>query len=358
MPTDGTLFLENLPYSKQYLLTLLSVFFSLGAVLSSTVSYLFLPGASCRQFDGCDIAGKENDGWRRVLFVLGLFVSPHLLSSHQTQEPALQTNSKNLTCSLMRWFLFRLQESPRYLVSRGRQTEAVVALQAIATYNDADMDISHADVHADFDNHQGHHDGEERDKKNSELPTPEYGGEGERSPLPFSNGGSPIFADRSTSATSYNSVGIGPTPPPRKTPLRLGSAFYTQSPGRALDEPEQNAFEASFASTRPQRDSEEEMGEFLQEHDEEEDDDPISRKTWSKWQAPDVQSWWRSWVMQISRLFVPQWRRTVILMWIIWGSMSFGTSGLILLLHVLWPCHQSADLDSIYNVQRVAAGST
>jgi len=75
MPTDGTLFLENLPYSKQYLLTLLSVFFSLGAVLSSTVSYIFLPGASCRVFEGCDIAGKANDGWRKVLLVLGLFVS-------------------------------------------------------------------------------------------------------------------------------------------------------------------------------------------------------------------------------------------------------------------------------------------
>lgn len=75
MPTDGTLFLENLPHSKQYLLTLLSVFFSLGAVLSSVISYTFLPGASCAQFEGCDIAGKANDGWRRVLFVLGLVVS-------------------------------------------------------------------------------------------------------------------------------------------------------------------------------------------------------------------------------------------------------------------------------------------
>jgi MFS family permease len=79
MPTDGTLFLENLPHSKQYLLTLLSVFFSLGAVLSSVVSYFFLPGSSCREFEGCDIAGKANDGWRRVLFVLGLIVSSRII---------------------------------------------------------------------------------------------------------------------------------------------------------------------------------------------------------------------------------------------------------------------------------------
>lgn len=74
MPTDGTLFLENLPHSKQYLLTLLSVFFSLGAVLSSVVSYFLLPGHSCQTFEGCDIAGGANEGWRSVLFVLGLFV--------------------------------------------------------------------------------------------------------------------------------------------------------------------------------------------------------------------------------------------------------------------------------------------
>jgi len=74
MPTDGTLFLENLPHSKQYLLTLLSVFFSLGAVFSSVLSLLFLPGASCSQFEGCDVHGKANDGWRRVLFWLSVFV--------------------------------------------------------------------------------------------------------------------------------------------------------------------------------------------------------------------------------------------------------------------------------------------
>lgn len=83
MPTDGTLFLENLPKSKQYLLTLLSVFFSLGAVLSSIIGYMALPEKSCFQREteregervGCDIEGGENDGWRRVLMILGLAVS-------------------------------------------------------------------------------------------------------------------------------------------------------------------------------------------------------------------------------------------------------------------------------------------
>jgi len=37
-------------------------------------------------------------------------------------------------------------------------------------------------------------------------------------------------------------------------------------------------------------------------------------------------SWWGSWKDQMGRLFVPQWRRTVLLMWVIWGCMSFGMS--------------------------------
>ncbi len=75
MPTDGTLFLENLPHSKQYLLTLLSVFFSFGAVLSSVVGYLLLPSASCRDHATCDFENGENNGWRHVLFALGAIVS-------------------------------------------------------------------------------------------------------------------------------------------------------------------------------------------------------------------------------------------------------------------------------------------
>lgn len=75
MPTDGTLFLENLPHSKQYLLTLLSVFFSFGAVLSSVVAFILLPDASCQQHDSCDFDAGANNGWRHVLFTLGCIVS-------------------------------------------------------------------------------------------------------------------------------------------------------------------------------------------------------------------------------------------------------------------------------------------
>ena len=42
MPTDGTLFMENIPRRKQHLLIALSVFFSFGAVLSAVVGLIVI----------------------------------------------------------------------------------------------------------------------------------------------------------------------------------------------------------------------------------------------------------------------------------------------------------------------------
>ncbi|KAK4685766.1 hypothetical protein P7C73_g4374, partial [Tremellales sp. Uapishka_1] len=254
MPTDGTLFLENLPHSKQYLLTLLSVFFSLGAVLSSVVSFIFLPGASCSKFEGCDVEGKANDGWRWVLFVLGLI---------------------NLACSFARLGLFRLHESPRFLVSTGREAEAVVVLNAIATFNAREMDIEDQDVQ-------------------EVACDPEQEDMGERSPLPNAS------ATNQDMEASYNSIGLGAHPSIRKEPIRMGSAFYHPTPMESSAvEHATNTFDESFA-TAPQL-----------SHEKEE-------------QVEGQTSWWYTWRNQLGKLFVPQWRRTVVLMWFIWGSMSFA----------------------------------
>jgi len=71
MPTDGTLLLEQLPRAKHYMLTAMSVFFSLGAVLAVFVAILVIPSHSCNPTSspGCD-----NDGWRYLLIALALLV--------------------------------------------------------------------------------------------------------------------------------------------------------------------------------------------------------------------------------------------------------------------------------------------
>lgn len=77
MPTDGTLLLEHMPNGKQYLLTALSVFFSLGAVLAALVGIVVIPRFSCppstANSEPCDV-DELNMGWKYLLIILGLLV--------------------------------------------------------------------------------------------------------------------------------------------------------------------------------------------------------------------------------------------------------------------------------------------
>lgn len=232
----------------------------------------------------------------------------------------------------MRWGLFRLQESPRYLVARGREDEAVIALQAIATYNDRPMNISPEDVQggeapAATSVHM-------RDKKNSELPTPDglYDREDERSPLPDfeysangsdspTSGGLSRSGSRGNAPSRYDAVGVGPAPPKRHQPIRSGSAFYAATPG--IEDVE----DGLAAHLRHSLDDEEEESGLMNGVTGRDATASTEKRGWRDWgRDRNWMSWWDSWVKQMSKLFVPQWRRTVLLMWIIWGSMSFGKS--------------------------------
>ncbi|KAM0786773.1 hypothetical protein ACM66B_002208 [Microbotryomycetes sp. NB124-2] len=117
MPTDGTLFLENVPRSSHYLLTALSAFFSLGAVLTSLLGLVIIPPFSCPENpaddEPCDVA-TQNQGWRYMLIALSIV---------------------SVTMCLSRIVLFRLQESPKFLTAVQRQSEAVIALERISRIN-------------------------------------------------------------------------------------------------------------------------------------------------------------------------------------------------------------------------------
>jgi hypothetical protein len=95
MPTDGTVFLENLPEEHHYLLTALSVFFSLGAILTSTIAVAIIPARSCPEGDlaSCDVA-SQNTGWRLLLGALSILT---------------------LFFFALRLFYFKLHESAKYV---------------------------------------------------------------------------------------------------------------------------------------------------------------------------------------------------------------------------------------------------
>lgn len=123
LPVDGALFLEFLPFASGGLLTLLSVWWPVGQLIASLIAWGFIPNYSCSaELDSCNItpAGEpccdkaSNMGWRYFVLTLGALT---------------------FCMFVCRFFLFHLFESPKFLLSRGRQAEAVATVHGIAYKN-------------------------------------------------------------------------------------------------------------------------------------------------------------------------------------------------------------------------------
>ncbi|KAI0918683.1 hypothetical protein AcV5_002606 [Taiwanofungus camphoratus] len=112
LPVDSAVFLEFVPASHQYLLTVLSVWWAIGQLIASLVAWPLIANYSCASAGDCP--RSSNEGWRYFLYTMGGFM---------------------LLLSFLRGFVFNLYESPKYLMSRGRDVEAVEIMQRIARYN-------------------------------------------------------------------------------------------------------------------------------------------------------------------------------------------------------------------------------
>ncbi|KAL5366630.1 major facilitator superfamily domain-containing protein [Aspergillus floccosus] len=123
LPVDGALFLEFLPFASGNLLTMLSVWWPVGNLIASLLAWAFIPNYTCKSdIPSCHKVGpgveccskSDNMGWRYLVITLGA-----------------------LTFAMFccRFFLFHLYESPKFLLSRGRQREAVTAVHGIAYKN-------------------------------------------------------------------------------------------------------------------------------------------------------------------------------------------------------------------------------
>ncbi|KAK3325896.1 major facilitator superfamily domain-containing protein [Apodospora peruviana] len=102
LPVDGALFLEFLPDASSSLLTLLSIWWPVGQLFSSLLAWLFIANWPADQ------------GWRLFVFWIGIIT---------------------FVMFVVRFFIFHLFESPKYLLSRGRQAEAVAVVHGIANRN-------------------------------------------------------------------------------------------------------------------------------------------------------------------------------------------------------------------------------
>jgi len=112
LPVDGALFLEFLPQTSGNLLTLLSVFWPVGNLIASLLAWAYIPNFSCTAGQPC--TREQNMGWRYLILTLGAIT---------------------FAMFICRFFLFHLYESPKFLLSRGRQAEAVATVYGIASYN-------------------------------------------------------------------------------------------------------------------------------------------------------------------------------------------------------------------------------
>ncbi|EGO28741.1 hypothetical protein SERLADRAFT_434644 [Serpula lacrymans var. lacrymans S7.9] len=119
MPVDSAVFLDFVPGSHQYLLTVLSIWWSVGQFVLSLIAWPLIANYSCADASNCD--RSNNMGWRYLLFTLG-----------------------GLTLFFwgLRFFIFTLLESPRFLAGIGQDEKAVKVIQQLAEFNGSTTTLS------------------------------------------------------------------------------------------------------------------------------------------------------------------------------------------------------------------------
>ncbi|KAH9949774.1 MFS general substrate transporter [Amylocystis lapponica] len=112
LPVDSAVFLEFVPPSHEYLLTILSVWWAFGQLYGSLIAWPLFVKFSCAS--AADCPRDSNEGWRYFMYAMG---------------------GSMLVLFILRFFVFELYESPKYLMGRGRDAEAVEVVHRIARYN-------------------------------------------------------------------------------------------------------------------------------------------------------------------------------------------------------------------------------
>ncbi|EUC40730.1 hypothetical protein COCMIDRAFT_9439 [Bipolaris oryzae ATCC 44560] len=112
---DTAVFLEYLPSKRQWMLTLMAAWWGIGQLIAGFLAWGFIPNFSCTDPEidpsATPCTKDNNQGWRYVWYTSGSLV---------------------LVMSILRITVIRLQETPKFLVSEGKDAECVEILQHIA----------------------------------------------------------------------------------------------------------------------------------------------------------------------------------------------------------------------------------
>ncbi|KAL4974554.1 major facilitator superfamily domain-containing protein [Aspergillus desertorum] len=106
---DTAVFLEYLPSQHSWLVTLMAAWWGVGQLIAGLFAWAFMPNYSCADAATCTY--DNNQGWRYVWYTSGAFV---------------------FVLSILRVTVIRLEETPKFLVSEGKDEEVVAVLRRIA----------------------------------------------------------------------------------------------------------------------------------------------------------------------------------------------------------------------------------
>ena len=126
LPVDSAIFLEFLPGSHQYLLTVLSVDWALAQVVATLIAWPLLAHFTCQE--GQKVCMRsENAGWRWFVFTMG---------------------GLTLIMWAVRFVFFSIYESPKYLMGKGNDERAVEVVHEVARRNSKSSTLTIEDLKA------------------------------------------------------------------------------------------------------------------------------------------------------------------------------------------------------------------
>jgi len=122
---DSAIFLEFLPGSHQYLLTVLSIDWAIAQLVATLIGWPILGNLTCQENETC--TRSRNMGWRYYLLAVG---------------------GLTFIMFLIRFGLFTIYESPKYNMGKGNHEEAVGIVHEVARRNGKTASLTLADLKA------------------------------------------------------------------------------------------------------------------------------------------------------------------------------------------------------------------
>lgn len=125
LPVDSAIFLEFLPGSHQYLLTVLSIDWALAQLVATLIAWPLLGSMTCQEGETC--TRSANMGWRYYVLAVG---------------------GLTLVMFIIRFGVFSIYESPKYNMGKGKDEEAVRIVHEVARRNGKTSPLTIEDLKA------------------------------------------------------------------------------------------------------------------------------------------------------------------------------------------------------------------